>query len=69
LGFQFAYRDNSKTKSSDMRKDLNNIELKMIEGGYYLNNQLNGMGYKVFKNKNLYIGEFKSGLFDGQGLL
>lgn len=52
-----------------MRKDHHNIELKMIECGYYQNSQLNGMGYKVFKNKNLYVGEFKSGLFDGQGLL
>jgi len=27
------------------------------------------MGYKVFKNGNLYIGEFKHGLFEGNGIL
>lgn len=33
------------------------------------NSQLNGFGEKLFKNGNLYIGEFKNGLFEGNGLL
>jgi hypothetical protein len=41
----------------------------MIERGYYISTQLNGMGSKVFKNGNWYIGEFKNGLFDGNGIL
>jgi hypothetical protein len=41
----------------------------MIERGYYINTQLCGMGSKVFKNGNLYIGEFKNGLFEGNGIL
>ncbi len=27
------------------------------------------MGFKIFKNGNLYIGEFKNGLFEGNGIL
>jgi hypothetical protein len=33
------------------------------------NSQLNGFGEKLFKNGNLYTGEFKNGIFAGNGLL
>lgn len=33
------------------------------------NSQINGFGEKLFKNGNQYIGEFKNGLFEGNGLL
>ena len=41
----------------------------MVERGYFINTQLNGMGEKVFKNGNFYIGEFKNGIFEGNGIL
>ena len=34
-----------------------------------MNTQLSGMGEKVFKNGNFYIGEFKNGVFEGNGIL
>lgn len=34
-----------------------------------MNTQLNGMGEKVFKNGNFYIGQFKNGVFQGNGVL
>ena len=33
------------------------------------NSQLNGFGEKLFKNGNLYVSEFKNGVFEGNGLL
>ena len=41
----------------------------MLERGYYINTQLNGMGDKMFKNGNFYRGEFKYGIFEGNGVL
>ena len=32
-------------------------------------NQLHGMGEKLFQNGNLYIGEFRNGVFEGNGVL
>lgn len=34
-----------------------------------VNSHLNGFGDKLFKNGNLYVGEFKAGVFDGNGVL
>ena len=34
-----------------------------------MNTQLSGMGEKVFKNGNFYIGQFKNGIFQGNGIL
>jgi hypothetical protein len=34
-----------------------------------VNSQLHGMGYKRFKNGNHYVGDFKNGLFEGNGIL
>lgn len=34
-----------------------------------MNTQLNGMGEKIFKNGNFYVGEFRNGIFEGNGIL
>ena len=34
-----------------------------------MNGQLSGMGEKIFKNGNEYVGEFRNGIFEGNGVL
>lgn len=58
LGFVLA------TNADDLE-----FSLRPIERGYFFNNKINGMGEKWFKNGNYYIGDFKDGIFEGNGIL
>lgn len=56
LGFQFVFRGSHGGYNPDTHRQEDDFELKVVERGYYMNTQLNGMGEKVFKNGNFYIG-------------
>ena len=53
----------------DTLRNEDDFELRVLERGYYINTQLNGLGDKMFKNGNFYRGEFKHGIFEGNGVL
>lgn len=53
------------TKSSFNRE----LEVEILERGFYKNSQLSGFGQRNFKNGNNYIGEFKYDQFEGTGVL
>ena len=69
MGLQFIFRGTQGGYNPDTHRQEDEFELKVVERGYYMNTQLSGMGQKVFKNGNLYIGEFKNGIFEGNGIL
>lgn len=56
LGFNFIFRGSHGGYNPDTHRNEDEFELKLVERGYYINTQLNGMGWKMFKNGNLYVG-------------
>lgn len=69
LGFTLIFRGSHGGFNPDTHRNQDDFELKVVERGYMQNSQLNGFGEKLFKNGNLYVGEFKNGVFEGNGLL
>ena len=69
LGFCMLVRGAHGGLNLDTHRNEDEFELKLIERGYYINSQLNGLGEKWFQNGNMYIGEFRNSVFEGNGLL
>jgi hypothetical protein len=61
LGFSFVCKETGGIESS--RNGNNGFYLKPLEGGYFHNSQLCGLGAKWFKNGNYYFGDFKNNIF------
>lgn len=56
LGFSLIFRGAQGGYNPDSNRNEDQFQLKLVERGYYINTQLNGMGQKVFKNGNRYVG-------------
>lgn len=69
LAFTLIFRGSHGGYNPDTHRNEDEFELRVVERGYMVNSHLNGFGDKLFKNGNLYIGEFKAGVFDGNGVL
>ena len=69
LGLTVVFRGSRGGYNPDTHRTEDDFELRVVERGYMSNSQLQGMGEKWFKNGNCYVGEFKNGVFEGNGVL
>ena len=70
LGFVYSLKTAPNSNyNPDTHRNQDEFSIKPLERGYFGNSQLHGLGEKHFKNGNIYIGDFKGDIFEGNGVL
>ena len=69
IGFNLLTKATRESYNPDTNRNQDEFYLRPAERGYFVNSQLNGLGEKWFKNGNIYLGDFKGDLFEGNGIL